>query len=220
MKTNNVRPFFAAGTAAALLIFVPGMTECREQTPAPGPSAEGTDARAERATPRPNPLRYFPVRGKHNTGYDPSADNSKSWACGNHKSNSDFGKKHLGIDIWAAEGTPVVATMGGTVTQAELDKYGGNRVTIGDRSGWSHYFAHMQKLAPGLKKGQKIEAGVVIGYVGKTGTSSNGVVHLHYSMYPGNNYEKGTNPHPYLKQVEYNVCTMPDHGNVPQSSGN
>jgi hypothetical protein len=45
MKTNNVRPFFAAGTAAALLIFVPAVTECREQTPAPGPSAEGTDAR-------------------------------------------------------------------------------------------------------------------------------------------------------------------------------
>jgi murein DD-endopeptidase MepM/ murein hydrolase activator NlpD len=218
MKNNNPRTCFAAGAVAALLLCVPAVTECHEQTPPPVPGAEPAESRGARATPRPNPLRYFPVRGKHNTGYDSSAGNSGSWACGNHKSNSDFSRKHRGIDIWAAKGTPVVATMSGTVTQAEFDNYGGNRVTIGDRSGWSHYFAHMDKLAPGLKKGQKIEAGVVIGYVGKSGTSSNGVVHLHFSMYPGNNYEKGTNPYPYLKQVEYNVCTLPDHGNHP--SGN
>jgi hypothetical protein len=86
-------------------------------------------------------------------------------------------------------------------------------VTIGDRAGWSHFFAHMQKLAPGLKVGQKIEAGKLIGYVGNTGSSSNGVIHLHYSLYPGNNYQKGVDPHPYLYKVEKNVCSIPGLGN-------
>jgi murein DD-endopeptidase MepM/ murein hydrolase activator NlpD len=198
------------GITAALLLAATIPTSAAPSTPPPPPADDAEFVHfAARATPKPGGLRFFPVRGKHNTGYDKYAGNPKTWACGNYKSNSDFGSRHRGIDIWAAEGTPVVATVSGRIMQAESDRYGGNRVTIGERSGWSHYSAHMQRLAPGLKKGQKIEAGKVIGYVGKTGTSSNGVVHLHYSIYPGNNYEKGANPHPYLKAVEYDVCKMP-----------
>src|SRR5262245_59036815 len=62
-------------------------------------------------------LSVFPVRGKHNTGYE-SANTGKSstWTCNAEYSNSDYvWNKHLGNDIWAAEGTPVVATTDGKV---------------------------------------------------------------------------------------------------------
>jgi murein DD-endopeptidase MepM/ murein hydrolase activator NlpD len=193
-------------TAASLLLVSTVSTSATPNTPPPLPADNVHNARA---ASKPQKLGYFPVRGKHNTGYDKDAGKPQTWTCGNSKSNSDFNSKHLGIDIWAAQGTPVVATVSGTVTQAEYNSYGGNRVTIKDGSGWSHYSAHMQRLASGLKKGQKINAGKIIGYVGKTGTSSNGVVHLHYSIYPGDNYNKGTNPWPYLYAVERDVCKVP-----------
>lgn len=47
------------------------------------------------------------------------------------------------------------------------------------------------------------------GHLGKTGTASNGVVHLHYSTYPDGNYNAGVDPYPYLKVVENDVCWVP-----------
>src|SRR5687767_10745324 len=57
-------------------------------------------------------IDVYPVRGLHNTGYDRSLDGGSraSWNCNREYSNSDFvAGDHLGIDIWAAEGTPVAA---------------------------------------------------------------------------------------------------------------
>jgi hypothetical protein len=158
-------------------------------------------------------LAYYPVRGKHNNGYDKTAGNSSLWSCGNANSNTDFVKgDHLGNDIWAAEGTPVVATTNGTYTLVGSSSYSGNKVTIIDDCGWYHFYCHLQKLGPGVSSasnGKRVTAGTVIGYVGKTGTASNGVVHLHYSTYPDGNYNSGVDPYPYLKVVESDVCTIP-----------
>ncbi len=35
-----------------------------------------------------------------------------------------------------------------------------------------------------------------------------GCGHLHYSIYPDDNYDNGIDPHPYLFAVEQNVCNM------------
>src|SRR4051812_11519794 len=84
-------------------------------------------------------LDVFPVRGLHNTGYDKSLDNGSrtSWNCNRNYSNSDFvAGDHLGIDIWAAEGTPVAATVGGTLTLTGWSDYSGNKVTVKTSTGW------------------------------------------------------------------------------------
>ena len=217
MNTNLTKGNFekfsrmvACGTATASVLFAGAVsTFASPDTPPPVNLPPGNIVEVQAAS-KPQNLKYFPVRGKHNSGYDKDAGNSKTWTCNNEKSNSDFNSKHLGIDIWAAEKTPVVATVSGTVIQAERDQEDkSNRVTIRDSSGWSHYSTHLHSIASGLKKGQKINAGKVIGYVGKTGYSANGVVHLHYSIYPGDNYYKGIDPHPYLKAVEKDVCKLP-----------
>jgi murein DD-endopeptidase MepM/ murein hydrolase activator NlpD len=158
------------------------------------------------------PLRYFPIRGRHETGYQPSpsSDDPSIWSCEAAYSNSDYYTEpscdgHLGNDIWAAEGTPVVATVSGTIVQAEFSSYSGNQVRIMDDCGWSHYAIHLQHIATGITVGARIEAGTLIGWVGKTG-AANGVVHLHYSIYPGEDYCSGVDPWPYLNAVERNVC--------------
>jgi hypothetical protein len=154
-------------------------------------------------------IDVYPVRGLHNTGYDRSLDGGSraSWNCNREYSNSDFvAGDHLGIDIWAAEGTPVAATVGGTLVLTGWSDYSGNKVTVRTSTGWSHFFCHLKSIASGMVNGKVVKAGDIIGYVGKTGTASNGVVHLHYSLYPDGDYDRGINPWNLLYAKELNVC--------------
>jgi hypothetical protein len=170
------------------------------------PPRENVSERTE-ATTCSIQLSAYPVKGPHNNGYDPTAGNSSLWSCGDANSNSDFvAGDHLGNDIWAAEGTPVVATVSGTLTLVGWSNYSGNKVTIIDGCNWYHFYCHLQSIAPGIGNGGYVSAGTVIGYVGKTGTASNGVVHLHYSIYPDGNYDAGVDPWPYTHAVEQNAC--------------
>jgi len=50
-----------------------------------------------------------------------------------------------------------------------------------------------------------------IGYVGHTGTTPNGVIHLHHSIYPGppganDRYDEGVNRHSCVIAIEHDVC--------------
>lgn len=103
-----------------------------------------------------------------------------------------FRRKHLGHDLMGSLGTPVVAVEGGVVEALGWNRYGGWR--IGIRSFDSrryYYYAHLQKdrpFAPGLKEGDLIQAGDLIGYMGRTGYSDkenvNNIetVHLHFGL--------------------------------------
>lgn len=160
----------------------------------------------EQATTCPVKLAAYPVRAKHNNGYDSTAGNASLWSCDDANSNSDYNSTHLGNDIWAAEGAPVAATVDGTLKYVAFSSYSGNKVTIVDSCGWYHFYCHLKNIAPGMADGVKVKAGTIIGSVGKTGTASNGVIHLHYSIYPDDNYNAGINPWPYLHAVEHAVC--------------
>lgn len=90
---------------------------------------------------------------------------------------------HKGIDIFADEGTPVVASVEGTLEQVGTIDLGGLRVGIRDRDGNYHYYAHLSATASDLPPiGSLISAGSTIGYVGKTGNAINTPPHLHYSI--------------------------------------
>ena len=65
---------------------------------------------------------------------------------------------------------------------------GGYRMGIRSASGLYYYYAHMERYANGLKKGDCVEAGQVIGYMGDTGYGEEGTrgqfdVHLHFGIY-------------------------------------
>lgn len=103
-----------------------------------------------------------------------------------------FNRKHLGNDLMGSLGTPVVAVEGGVVEAMGWNRYGGWR--IGIRSFDSkryYYYAHLQKdtpFAPGLEEGDIVEAGDLIGFMGRTGYSDkenvNNIetVHLHFGL--------------------------------------
>ena len=103
-----------------------------------------------------------------------------------------FKRKHLGNDLMGALGTPIVAVEGGVVEAMGWNRYGGWR--IGIRSFDSkryYYYAHLQKdhpFAENLQEGDMVQAGDVIGFMGRTGYSDkenvNNIetVHLHFGM--------------------------------------
>ena len=103
-----------------------------------------------------------------------------------------FRRKHLGNDLMGTLGTPVVAVEGGLVEAMGWNRYGGWR--IGIRSFDSrryYYYAHLKKdtpFAPNLGEGDIVQAGDLLGFMGRTGYSDrenvNNIetVHLHFGM--------------------------------------
>ena len=103
-----------------------------------------------------------------------------------------FRRKHLGHDMMGGLGTPIVAVEGGVIEAMGWNRYGGWR--IGVRSFDSkryYYYAHLQKdkpFADGLQPGDAVQAGDVIGFMGRSGYSDkenvNNIetVHLHFGM--------------------------------------
>jgi len=87
---------------------------------------------------------------------------------------------HSGIDFAAATGTPIVAPADGTVTSAQRENGYGNVVTLRHNAKMTTLYAHMSRFAAGLKAGEAVKAGDVIGYVGTTGRSTG--PHLHFEV--------------------------------------
>lgn len=103
-----------------------------------------------------------------------------------------FQRKHLGNDLMGGLGTPIVAVEGGVVEAMGWNRYGGWRVGIRSfDSKRYYYYAHLQKdkpFAPDLKVGDMVQAGDLIGFMGRTGysnkenTNNIETVHLHFGM--------------------------------------
>ena len=79
-------------------------------------------------------------------------------------------KPHLGTDYAAPKGTPILATGDGVVIASAYAKYNGNYVKIRHNSTYTTQYLHMSKR--GVKVGQHVTQGDVIGYVGSTGLAT------------------------------------------------
>lgn len=92
-------------------------------------------------------------------------------------------KMHWGMDFTAPKGTPVYATGNGVVTRADNNSSGyGEHVRIDHGFGYMSLYGHLSKY--NVRKGQKVERGDIIGFVGSTGRSE--APHLHYEIFKDN----------------------------------
>lgn len=98
---------------------------------------------------------------------------------------------HMGLDIWADYGEPIIATQAGQVISAEYHYSWGNNVLIWHNGTFATRYAHCSSLT--VSAGDYVEQGDIIGYVGSTGFSTGN--HLHYEVY----YDGvRVDPDPYL----------------------
>jgi len=79
---------------------------------------------------------------------------------------------HTGVDYAAPKGTQVMTIGDGVITSMKYEGAGGNTVRIRHNSVYSTAYLHLSKYAKGLKVGQRVRQGDVIGYVGSTGRST------------------------------------------------
>ena len=87
---------------------------------------------------------------------------------------------HSGVDLAAPLGTPVYAGGDGTVRRAQWVSGYGRYVELDHVNGYQTGYAHMSRIADGLKPGMRVKQGQLVGYVGSTGNSTGN--HLHYEI--------------------------------------
>lgn len=89
-----------------------------------------------------------------------------------------WGRKHEGLDLAGAHGSPILATADGIVEKAGLQGSYGQMVEIRHPYGLTTLYAHMSKVR--VSVGQKVSRGDQIGDMGNTGRSTG--THLHYEV--------------------------------------
>lgn len=101
------------------------------------------------------------------------------------------GRSHQGTDIMASHGTPVLATVSGTVEHRSGSRAGNYCYLRGD-DGNTYMYAHLGNFGAG----GRVNAGQQIGTVGSTGNASASAPHLHFEIHPGGG--RSVNPYPSL----------------------
>lgn len=108
---------------------------------------------------------------------------------------------HEGTDIFALNGTPILAVVDGVLENVGTATLGGIKLWLrspGDN--WTYYYAHLASYAPGVVNGLRVKKGQVIGYVGNTGNARGTPPHLHFETHVPSG--PPTNPYPILRRVD------------------
>ncbi|MFZ2541800.1 MAG: peptidoglycan DD-metalloendopeptidase family protein [Gallionella sp.] len=89
-------------------------------------------------------------------------------------------RAHKGVDFAAPTGTKIRATADGVVSYFGKESGYGNVIKIKHQGRYTTVYGHLSRFAQGLRRGQRVAQGDLIGYVGKTGLASG--PHLHYEF--------------------------------------
>lgn len=155
-------------------------------------------------------LKYFPVPENSNPDF-PDVKFQNGWM----ESRSYGGERgHEGCDVMGntkPRGTyPVISISDGVVEKVGWLEKGGWRLGIRAPGGAYLYYAHLYNYSREWKKGDQVNAGELLGFMGDTGyskvegTTGNFDVHLHLGIYirTDNNEEMSVNPYWVLKYLE------------------
>jgi murein DD-endopeptidase MepM/ murein hydrolase activator NlpD len=89
-------------------------------------------------------------------------------------------RPHLGIDLAAPTGTPIMAPSDGRVKFAGWNGGYGKQIILEHAGGTKTYYGHLSNYAKNIKAGAKVRQKQIIGYIGSTGISTG--PHLDYRM--------------------------------------
>lgn len=93
-------------------------------------------------------------------------------------------RAHEAIDIPAPRNTPVKAVDDGTIARLFFSKAGGITIYQFDPSErFCYYYAHLERYADGLREGDRVKKGQIIGYVGVSGNAPKNTPHLHFAVF-------------------------------------
>ncbi|HEX2044502.1 MAG TPA: M23 family metallopeptidase [Gaiellaceae bacterium] len=135
--------------------------------------------------------------------------------------SDDFGAprgtgSHQGNDIMARKKSRVVAAERGRVVKWTSSRNAGCMLYLHGRSGTTYLYIHLNNdrtmrndthgnstcvngiaYAPGLRSGQRVAAGQLVGYVGDSGDADGIAPHLHFELHP--NDGRAVSPYRWLR---------------------
>lgn len=89
-------------------------------------------------------------------------------------------RPHLGVDLAAPVGTPIMAAADGKVVFVGRKGGFGRQIILSHASGYRTHYGHLSRYRKGLKKGNRVKQKEIIGYVGSSGLSTG--PHLDYRL--------------------------------------
>src|SRR5688500_10392555 len=93
-------------------------------------------------------------------------------------------RRHEALDVLAPRNTPILAVEDGKIARLFLSEAGGITLYQFDPTEtYCYYYAHLERYADGLKEGDMVKRGQVIGYVGTTGNAPRDTPHLHFAIF-------------------------------------
>ncbi|MGC9361693.1 MAG: M23 family metallopeptidase [Candidatus Syntrophosphaera sp.] len=122
---------------------------------------------------------------------------SDGWGWRYHPVTLEF-EFHMGLDIANKTGTPVYSTADGVVSKARREDGFGKVITIEHTDGYQTLYGHLDSF--GVRPGQVVCKGQIIGTMGNTGVSTG--PHLHYGV---SRKGKALNPTLYLNRMDTNT---------------
>ena len=111
-------------------------------------------------------------------------------------------RRHNAMDIMAARNTPVLSAVPGVVLKLHNSVAGGLTVYASDPT--NHFvlmYGHLDSYKAGLKEGDALKKGDIVGFVGSTGNANPAAPHLHFAVTRNDNMKewwKGTPLNPFL----------------------
>jgi murein DD-endopeptidase MepM/ murein hydrolase activator NlpD len=135
----------------------------------------------------PVPARVFPINGPHDLGRSPT-------------NRFGGGRGHDGQDMFAACGTPVVASQGGKIRKAGYHPVGGNYIVLTERhTGLDAVYMHLAHR-PRVHTHETVETDQRIGSVGDTGNADG--CHLHFELWTAPGWYAGGAPFDPLPRLQ------------------
>jgi Peptidase family M23 len=132
---------------------------------------------------------------------------------------------HEGNDIMARKKSEVVAVEAGRVKKYRRSSSGGCMLYLHGRSGTTYMYVHLNNdrtmrndtrgnstcrngiaYAPGLRSGQRVVAGQLIGYVGDSGDANGIAAHLHFEVHPRS---RAVSPYRHLRRARHLLYPRP-----------
>lgn len=191
----------------------PVETEATQPAPAPTPATPAPEVSPAPTAPPPAPVPPPEPGTAPTAGLDLARRNLLLPVSGirpaelhdTFTESRGSGRVHEAIDILAPRNTPVLAVEDGRVAKLFTSAQGGLTVYQFDPGEtYAYYYAHLERYADGLKEGDAVRRGQVLGYVGTSGNAPKDTPHLHFAIFrlgPEKRWWEGAalNPYPFLR---------------------
>lgn len=137
-----------------------------------------------------------PQQGTYACIFDPPFNFRDTWGA-----PRSGGRRHKGTDVFSYHGAPVYAFTAGRIQRTSSSRLGGLGLYLFGDDGNLYYYSHLDRIADGIRIGQRVQAGELVAHNGDTGNARGGAPHVHYQMHPGGGGP--VNPYAWLAAACY-----------------